>query len=462
VRRALVVTLPEKGHYHPLLGPALELARRGADVTLAATADIRSELAAAVDGRLRVVVPPGAAPPATHIRGEALARVLVDPAALAGWIRELLVEAPRLGIEPLRAIIRDLRPDVVAIDSMAYAAAIAAELERVPWVGWATSLNPVVPDAPANPTEVGRAARPEGVRSTVASPTAVGRAARPEGVRSMVASPTEVGRAAPPEGVRRMVASPTEVGRAAPPEAVRSLIDSQLIRTLRVLDSERRALFADHGLAARFRVSDVLSPRGTAAFATEAFVGPAPPGVALVGPSLGGTRGGERIDPAFAGGRPIAYVSFGSQAWHQPRRFARIFEAADALGLAVIAAMGDLAASPSPGHACVRFAAQLEALAVARVAITHGGANSVMESLALGVPMLVAPICNDQPHSRWFVERAGCGLGIDLEACTQADLVAALARLANEGPERGRAAEIAASYRRDGAVGAADLAERAC
>ena len=394
--RVLVVTLPEKGHYHPLLGPALELARRGADVTLAATADIAGELAACTapaapradeppPPRVRVIVPPGAAPPAAHIRGEALARVLVDPAALAGWIRELLVEAPRRELAPLRAILRDVRPDVVAIDTMAYAAAIAAELEGVPWVGWATSLNPVVPDG----------------------------------------------------------------------------LDSALCRTLHALDRERQAVFADHGITARFRVSDVLSPRGTAAFATEAFVGPAPAGVALVGPSLGGARGGELVDPAFAGARPIVYVSFGSQAWYQPRRFARIFEAADALGLAVIAAMGDLAA-PRDGHACVRFASQLGALRAARVVVTHGGASSVMESLAFGVPLLVAPICNDQPHSRWFVERAGCGLGIDLETCAQAELVAALARLTGDSPERRRASEIGASYRRDGAAGAADLAERAC
>jgi UDP:flavonoid glycosyltransferase YjiC (YdhE family) len=378
----LVVTLPEKGHYHPLVGPAVELARRGHDVVLAATCDITRELAAA--SGLRAIAPPGAAPPPDKLRGAALAAVLVDPAALAGWIRELLVEAPRAGVAPLRAIIRDVRPDVIAIDTMAYDAAIAAELEGVPWVGWATSLNPVVPDA----------------------------------------------------------------------------MDSTLIRTLRALDPERHALFADHGLAARFRVSDVLSPRGTAVFATEAFAGPAPDGVALVGPSLGGTRGGEPVDPAFARGRPIVYVSFGSQAWHQPHRFAKLFAAADAIGVALVAAMGDLAA-PRPGHACVRFAAQLDALRVARAIVSHGGANSVMEAVALGVPLLVAPICNDQPHNRWFVERAGCGLGIDLDACSHDELASALARLVADGPERARARELAADYRRSGAAGAADLAEHA-
>jgi len=57
----------------------------------------------------------------------------------------------------------------------------------------------------ASPTNVGRAALPEGVRRTIASPTNVGRAALPEGVRRTIASPTNVGRAALPEGVRRTI-----------------------------------------------------------------------------------------------------------------------------------------------------------------------------------------------------------------------------------------------------------------
>jgi len=389
--RVLVVTLPEKGHYHPLLGPAAELARRGAEVTFASTFDISGELKAA--GVERVVVPPGAPPPPHAVRGEALARVLRDPAALAAWIRMLLVDAPRAGVEPLRAIVRDVQPAVVAIDPMAYDAALAAELEGVPWVGWSTSLNPIVPDH----------------------------------------------------------------------------VDSQLVRTLRSLDADRHALFASYGRSARFQISDVLSPRGTAVFATEALVGPLTDAQArdalLVGPSLGGIRGGEVVDPSFAGGRPIVYVSFGSQAWFQPRRFDRILEAAASLDVAVLAAMGDLAGDyqrRASAHVhCVAFADQLAALRHASVIVTHAGANSIMEACALGVPLLVTPICNDQPHGAGLVERAGCGLAIDLERCTHGELVGALRRLLADGPERRAMGAVATSYAtRSGAHGAADLVER--
>jgi UDP:flavonoid glycosyltransferase YjiC (YdhE family) len=386
--RALVVTLPEKGHYHPMLGPAAALARRGVEVAFASSVDLRGELAGA--GVARVLAPPGAAPPSDALRGEKLARVLADPDALRGWIRALLVEAPGHHVEGMRALVRDFRPDVVALDTMAYEGAIAAELEGVPWVGWATSLNPVLPDA----------------------------------------------------------------------------LDSELLRTLRALDPARHALFARHGLSARFRSSDVLSPRGTAVFATEALVGEAPPGVELVGPTLGGLRAGEAVDPSFSGGRPLVYASFGSQAWHQPRRFDVLLEAAERLGVAVLAAMGDLAdayrARGLPPHVrCVRFASQLGALAHARVAVTHGGANSVMEALAHGVPLLVSPLCNDQPHNLHFVSRAGAGLGLDLDACTAPALVSALGRLLEEGPERAAARRVGESYRsRSGDEGAAALALR--
>ncbi len=389
MKRALVVTLPEKGHYHPLLGPAEALARGGVEVSFCANHDIRAELLAA--GVERVVLPPGAQPPVEGLRGEALARVLADPEALRGWIHLLLVETPARYVEGLRAVLRQLRPDVVALDTMAYDAAIAAQLEGIPWVGWATSLNPVVPES----------------------------------------------------------------------------MDSELSRTLRALDPQRHALFARFGLSARFRVSDVLSPLGTACFSTEALVGPAPEGVHLVGPSRGGTRAGAAVDLSFARGRPLVYVSFGSQAWYQPARYARVFEAAGALGFAVLAAAGDLAAQLTerglPEHVrCVGFAPQLEVLPRAAVLVTHGGANSVMEALAAGVPLLVAPLCNDQPHNAHYVERAGAGVALDLERCTRAQLLSALGRLAADGPERAACRRVQASYAaHDGSEGAAALAREA-
>ncbi|MEM7153272.1 MAG: nucleotide disphospho-sugar-binding domain-containing protein [Myxococcota bacterium] len=390
MKRAMVFTIPERGHYHPLLGPALELERRGFEVVWGTPADIRSELRAA--GVKQVALPPDAPPPDAALRGKALTELLTDPAALAGWIRAMLIDAQAELVEPFREMIRRVKPGVVAIDSMVYAAAIAAEREGVPWVGWSTSLNPVVPDT---------------TRST-------------------------------------------------------------LIETLEALDPMRHALFERHGLEARFRVSDVLSPHGTAVFTTSAVASaPADPTIRLVGPSRGGDRTGVRPEIPDRGSRRLAYASFGSQAWYQPERFERIIAAATRRGLAMIASMGDLdaefrARGLPPTIRCEADVDQLAVLEQADVIVTHGGANSVMESLAAGVPLLLAPICNDQPHNLAMVEHCGAGQGIDLETASVELIGEALARLAGPGPHRDASQRIADSYRaQDGSRGAADLAEEA-
>lgn len=393
-RRALVLTLPEKGHYHPMLGPARALEQRGFEVFFSAPADIEAELREC--GASRVLTPSGAPPPSQDLRGAALDAILRDPARLRGWIGALLVDATPALIEPMRAVIREVRPDVVAVDTLFDAGALAADLEGVPWVGWATSLNPVVPDS----------------------------------------------------------------------------LDSELLRTTRALAPLRRAHFSARGFSASFRCADVLSPRGTAVFSTEALVGAPPPHlnpIELVGPSrraLVRAQSGRALDLSFAGGRPLLYASFGSQAWHQPRRFDLLIAAAERLDAALLLATGELvedyAARALPSRIlCVAFADQLAALASARVAVTHGGANSVMESLDAGVPLLVSPLCNDQPHNLMFVAQARAGRGLDLDSASLDETVACLRALLADGPERAGAQRIAASYRaRDGNAGAAALAER--
>jgi len=384
--RVLILTLPEKGHYHPFLGPAAALALAGADVAWTAPRDIRAPLGAA--GFHQVLLPEGTPAPSAENRGAALAALLRDPARLRAWIRALLVDAVEAEIDPMRRLLREFRPDVVVIDPMAYQGAIAAHLEGLPWVGWSTSLNPVMP-----------------------------------------------------------------------PE-----LDSALGRDIAALAEARQALFRRHGMEPAFRISDVLSPYGTAVFTTEALAGPAPPGVHLVGPSLPlRPRGQAALDLDFAGGRPLIYVSFGSQAYHQPRWFARLFEAVDGLPVAVLAAMGERAPGSPDREApdnvrCVEVTPQLEVLRRARVLVTHGGANSVMEALAFGVPLLVSPICNDQPHNLMLLERSGAGARLDLETASVPQIRAALAAAVEPGPMRAAAAALARSYgERSGARGAAAL-----
>ncbi len=384
--RVLVVTLPDKGNYHPLLGPAAELVRRGHDVTFTCQHDISAELSAA---GAKVKLASGAQPAPKEPSGEKLAKHLFDPVSLAGFNRKLLVDAPRAFVEPMREVIRSVKPDVMAIDTVAYAGVIAAELEKVPWVGWATSLGPVIPDS----------------------------------------------------------------------------FDSRLIRTLRLLDAARGAMFQSHNVSAKFRVVDALSPRGTAVFATEALTGPAPSDdIHLVGPSLGGTRGGDKVDLAFAEGRPLVYATFGTHAYYQPARFDKLFEAAASVDIAIVCAMGPLAEEYEDSRwvRCVNYVDQIALLPRCAAVLHHGGSSTVMEACAFGVPQIVAPVYNDQPHNARLVQRAGCGVSIDLEGAPTSELVAALERLLADGDERTAAREVATSYlARPGSRGAADLVEKA-
>lgn len=228
---------------------------------------------------------------------------------------------------------------------------------------------------------------------------------------------------------------------------------------------ERDALFRRHGLVPRFRVCDYLAPTFTAVFATRDYAGDVevPEGVALVGPSSpGGSRGDEVPFPweRVPGERPLVYVSFGSQIWHQPEAFRLVAEAAGPLGATVVLNAGGLAGEPWPAHVvAVPYAPQLELLARADLLVSHGGANSVMEALSAGVPVLASPVCNDQPLQAWFLSRSGAGRVLDLASSSVEEVRASFAALLEaDAPERSRARQVAAAYRgHDGAAEAARL-----
>lgn len=384
--RVLFVVLPERGHFHPMLGPAAELEAMGFEVAFYAPRDIRALLAEA--GFHRFFVPSGRPSLADENRGASFSELLRDPAELSRWIGKMLLETVEPELAPLTQVVRDFRPSVLAMDAMAYAGGVVAGEARIPWVCLSTSLNPVVPES----------------------------------------------------------------------------FDSALLRTTRALDPQRAELFARHGQPGlRFRVSDVLSPHGTIAFTTEALVGEAPGGVQLAGPSLPvHPRAQLHTDLSFAEGKPLLYMSLGTQAYHQPRWFERVFEAVRGTDMALLAAVGDatqaqlLSAAQPANVRCVPFANQLQVLQSASAFLSHGGANSVMEGLAAGVPLLLSPICNDQFHNVLFVERAGAGCRVNLEGITTEELRRVLVEAVSvKSRMRTHARRIRASYAKNNGARAA-------
>ena len=244
-------------------------------------------------------------------------------------------------------------------------------------------------------------------------------------------------------------------------------LDTDLIRTARWLSPARDALFARAGLRADFRVCDCLSPTLTTVFSTAAYVGdlPLPPATELVGPSVPlGERGDEvgfpweRLD-----GRPLLYASFGSQISHQPGIFEKLARAAEAIGWQMVCPAGELAgtewAASLPGEPIVvDYAPQRQLLARAAAFVTHGGANSVMEALVAGVPLVVSPVCNDQFAQAWFVERAGVGVTLDLHEGDAGQAALAIEGVASSRTVRAALDRVGASYR--AADGARTVARR--
>ena len=57
----------------------------------------------------------------------------------------------------------------------------------------------------------------------------------------------------------------------------------------------------------------------------------------------------------------------------------------------------------------VDYAPQMELLRRSAITICHGGANTVLESLACGVPVIAIPITNDQPGMGARLNRSGAG-----------------------------------------------------
>ncbi len=120
----------------------------------------------------------------------------------------------------------------------------------------------------------------------------------------------------------------------------------------------------------------------------------------FVGPSLREEPGASGFPLPPADGRPLVFVSLGTVASDKPGFYraapevlaARPWRAVVATGRTDPAVLGSL-----PGNVVARaHVPQIAVLRQADLFVTHGGMNSVMEALSLGVPMVVVPQMMDQ------------------------------------------------------------------
>jgi MGT family glycosyltransferase len=114
-------------------------------------------------------------------------------------------------------------------------------------------------------------------------------------------------------------------------------------------------------------------------------------------------------------GAPLVYASMGTLQNGIDSVFRHILNAADRLkGIQFVVAMGNKLDPASfeqiPENVLlVDFAPQLELLKRASLCITHGGLNTVLESLTNGVPLVALPVTNDQPGVSARIRTKGVG-----------------------------------------------------
>jgi UDP:flavonoid glycosyltransferase YjiC (YdhE family) len=116
--------------------------------------------------------------------------------------------------------------------------------------------------------------------------------------------------------------------------------------------------------------------------------------------------------------RPLVFASMGTLQNGLHHVFHTIAAACAGLGVQLVLSLGGGLEPEALGvlgdPVVVRYAPQLELIRRATLTITHGGLNSVLESLAEGVPLVALPVTNDQPGVGARVAWSGTGKAIPL------------------------------------------------
>ncbi|WP_306395950.1 glycosyltransferase [Telluria beijingensis] len=173
--------------------------------------------------------------------------------------------------------------------------------------------------------------------------------------------------------------------------------------------------------------------------------------------------------PPAGDGRPFVYASLGTLVSNRFGLFKRIAQACRQQDAQLLVAhcggldAAQVRALEAIGDTRVRdFVPQLAVLARADAVISHAGANTVMEAIATGTPILALPVAFDHPGAAARVEYAGVGLRASPRFASSGELSRKLRRLLDEPGFRQRMAPLADEIARaGGAPRAADIVESA-
>jgi N-glycosyltransferase len=146
--------------------------------------------------------------------------------------------------------------------------------------------------------------------------------------------------------------------------------------------------------------------------------------------------------------RPLVYLSLGTVFHQVPGRLEAMLAGLAGVECTVVAVAGDPGRlPPQPAH--VRLAASLPQplmLECCDLFVTHGGTNSVREALALGVPMVIAPIVSDQPYNARRCQALGVARSLPQDEVAPSELAAACREVLGDPAYRERARDLQGEF----------------
>jgi UDP:flavonoid glycosyltransferase YjiC (YdhE family) len=396
--KVLAYTSPARGHLNPMMGPLLELARRGAEVHVRTLASGVAAVRAAglqcerIDPRIEAI---------EMDDHSARTQVGAGKRAFGVWARRA-----RLEVGDLEAAMAAVSPDLALVDTTTYGAKAVVERERLPW---AESRPFLLEDpAPGGPP-FGFGLRPK------AGP--FGRLR--DGALARLGSRFDAKARLPTINAGRLAAG---LPACSTIEEARHRAELTLYFTAQPFEYQR----------------------------------PMPSGVLMVGAGTWEPPSPRSVDLP-EGDRPLALVTCSSEFQDDGEIVAAALAGLQPSWRIVATTAGvDPATLPAaPGAVVERFLPHRPLLEQASVVVCHGGMGITQKALSYGVPVCVVPWARDQLDVAAHVVEAGAGTKLARRKLSPQRLAAAVEAARKCGPG---AARVKAGYEATGTTATAATA----
>jgi MGT family glycosyltransferase len=170
------------------------------------------------------------------------------------------------------------------------------------------------------------------------------------------------------------------------------------------------------------------------------------------------------VPPELAGDAALIYFSLGSLGSADAGLMRRVIDCLARTPYRYVVSKGPLHSEIelAPNMWGAEFVPQVSVVGQADLVITHGGNNTVTESLHFGKPMVVLPLFWDQHDNAQRIAELGLGARLDPYRFTDAEMHEAIARLLGDAALAGRLSRAARGIQQRGGVqAAAGIIERA-